>query len=362
MITYFLLALGMLLCLVVYFIIKQHSHLETLLTLSKSSSAEHHYYHLSQQLFQSMESLNHSLLNSSQQAQSLVHDSFQKVHKETQEQVSKNQLQTQGIFNELIHRFTGLDHWQQQVQELTHKIHQLAKVLDNSALKGKFGEMHLENLIRSLYPASWVQFQETLSNGTRVDCLLSMGDDMPKIPIDSKFPLQTFKMVINNPNQQEYLKEFVQVMKKNISDIAQKYIIPGITTDYAIMFIPSDGLFTRIIELDDVTHFAQQSRVLLCSPQTLFWLLSMMKKFLIDMHLDHQRFKKLAVLEEIANHAVELTEKAQQLEKKASSLSKEMRGLKSSLAQLTDLIESISVLPTLNQEKPHVEESFADQE
>jgi DNA recombination protein RmuC len=328
-----------------YFVIKQHYHLQTLLMQAKNASPEHHYYHLSQQLFQSSESLNNTFQNLSQQSQSLIHESFQKVHKETQEQVSKNQLQTQGVFNDLINRFNGLDQWQSQVQELTHKIHQLAKVLDNSALKGKFGEMHLENLIKSLYPASWVQFQETLPNGTRVDCLLSMGENMPKIPIDSKFPLQTFKLVINNPTQQEYLKDFVQVIKKNISDISEKYIIAGLTTDYAIMFVPSDGLFTRIIELDDITQFAQKSRVLLCSPQTLFWLLSMMKKFLIDAHLDQHRFQRLAIFEEIAKSANELSEKSSQLEKKSTALTKEVRSLKNAFSQLNDLINSLTHLP-----------------
>jgi DNA recombination protein RmuC len=298
------------------------------LTLSKNASPEHHYYHLSQQLFQSAESLNNTMQNVSLQSQSFIHDSFQKVHKETQEQVSKNQLQTQGVFHDLLNRFSGLDHWQQQIQDLTHKIHQLAKVLDHSTLKGKFGEMHLENIIKSLYPSSWVQFQATLPNGTRVDCLLSMGDKMPKIPIDSKFPLQTFKLVINNPTQQEYLKDFIQVIKKNITDIAEKYIISGITTDYALMFVPSDALFTRIIELDDITDFAQRSRVLLCSPQTLFWLLSMMKKFLLDTHLNQQRFQKLAILEDIGKNIFDLTEKSQQMEKKSAALNKEMRSFK----------------------------------
>ena len=334
------------LCLLCFFVFRQHQHLTALIKLSKNNAADHHYFHLSQQLFQSSESLNQSLKQYSQHYQMIMNDAFQKVHKETQEQVSKQQLQTQGVFFDLMQRFTNLDEWQQQVQDLTHKVHQLAKVLDNSALKGKFGEMHLENIIKSIYPASWVSFQETLSNGTRVDCLISLGDKVPKIPIDSKFPLQTYKLVLNNPNNQDYLKDFVQVIKKNIADISEKYIIPGITTDYAIMFVPSEGLFNRMLELDDITHHAQQSRVLLASPQTLFWLLSVMKKFLLDSQLSQQFPQKLALLESIARHAVDLGDQAGLLERKSSALTKEVRSLKNELINLVELIEQTTQLST----------------
>ena len=335
------------LAFLLFIVIRQYQQIDFIATTHKNSNPQQHFYHLSQQLYQAVEAINQSLSQTSHQSQHLVFDSFQKIQKENQEQFSKNNLETQSVFSDLSRRFSHLENWQQQIQDLSHKVHQLSKVLDNNMLKGKFGEMHLENIIKSIYPSSWVSFQETLPNGTRVDCLLTLDNDLPKIPIDSKFPLQTFKMLINNPNQQEYLKEFTQVMKKNVSDISEKYIIDGITTDYAIMFVPSDALFSRMIELDDLMQFAQESRVILCSPQTLFWLLSTMKKFLLDMHLSRDSYQKIALLNIISEKAHILFESYQTIEKKSVALTKEVRSLKNSVLELSELIDSLTELPEI---------------
>ena len=75
------------LCLLCFFVFRQHQNLTALIKLSKNNAADHHYFHLSQQLFQSSESLNQSLKQYSQHYQMIMNDAFQKVHKETQEQV-----------------------------------------------------------------------------------------------------------------------------------------------------------------------------------------------------------------------------------------------------------------------------------
>ncbi len=344
-----------------FIVIRQYQQIDFIVTAHKNGNPQQHFYHLSQQLYQAVDAINQAVSQTSHQSQNLVFDSFQKIQKENQDQFSKSKLETQTIFSDLNHRFSHLESWQQQIQDLSHKVHQLSKVLDNNMLKGKFGEMHLENIIKSIYPSSWVSFQETLPNGTRVDCLLTLDRDLPKIPIDSKFPLQTFKMLINNPNQQEYLKDFTQVMKKNISDIAEKYIIDGLTTDYAIMFVPSDALFSRMIELDDLMQFSQESRVILCSPQTLFWLLSTMKKFLLDMHLSRDSYQKIALLNIISEQAHTLFDSYQTIEKKSVALTKEIRSLKNSVLELSELIDSLTELPEIVNNNGCTNNEFIDE-
>ena len=106
----------------------------------------------------------------------------------------------------------------------------------------------MESLIKDFLPPSAFEFQATLSNGTRVDCLIRLPSPPGTIPIDSKFPLEAYRAIQMAKSDAEKInanREFSKDVGLHIKAIAEKYVIPG-ETDWAIMFLPSEAIFAEL--------------------------------------------------------------------------------------------------------------------
>jgi DNA anti-recombination protein RmuC len=149
---------------------------------------------------------------------------------------------------------------QEKLQPIKEDIGWIKERFQNIRSRGRFGERQLEDLLRHS-PLSRLQydFQYTLSNNRRVDCVVR--SKLCLLPIDSKFPLESLL--------EDDKVKFKQAFKKHITDIASKYILSGETTDFAIMLLPSDGDFQTVMEHPDIWLFANTQRVYLHSPTTL---------------------------------------------------------------------------------------------
>ena len=94
------------------------------------------------------------------------------------------------------------------------------------------------------------QMQYNFENGTIADCVLFTPEPLGTIAIDSKFPLEHYQMMVDKNNSLEVRnsseKLFKTDMKKHIDAISAKYIIPGETTNQAIMFLPAEAIFAEI--------------------------------------------------------------------------------------------------------------------
>ena len=142
-------------------------------------------------------------------------------------------------------------------------------MLVNKQSRGAFGQGQLEAIVADILPKGAYEFQYTLSNKTRPDCVIFMPDSGPLI-IDAKFPLEAMS-ALRDATTDDERKQAVQRVKqditKHISDIADKYMIPGETQDIALMFIPSESLYADLHErFDDIVQRAQRARVMIVSP------------------------------------------------------------------------------------------------
>ena len=92
--------------------------------------------------------------------------------------------------------------------------------------------------------------QHKFSNGAIVDALLFAPAPLGTIAIDSKFPLENYQRMTDKSKDKNYRdqaeKLFINDVKKHINDISEKYIIPGETSDEAIMFLPAEAIFAEI--------------------------------------------------------------------------------------------------------------------
>lgn len=138
-----------------------------------------------------------------------------------------------------------------------------------------------------MIPSSNVAYQHTLSNGKRCDCILFLPEPTGNIAIDSKFPLENYRLMHDNNADQTQRKtaeqQFKLTIKKHINDIASKYIIANETADGAMMFIPAESIFADIhANYPELIEFAQRQRVWLVSPTTMMAILTTAKAVLKD--------------------------------------------------------------------------------
>jgi len=186
---------------------------------------------------------------------------------------------TTATFSDVVKRLALIDEAQKKITQLSSNVVSLQEVLADKRSRGAFGEVQLNALVRNVMPERSFEFQYTLSNNMRVDCMLFLPDPSDNIAIDSKFPLESFRKMTDiaceKADRIDAEKQFKKDIKKHIEDIAKKYIIEGETSDGAVMFIPAEAVFSEIHSHHyDLVEIAQRARVWLVSPTTLMAVLT----------------------------------------------------------------------------------------
>jgi DNA recombination protein RmuC len=135
--------------------------------------------------------------------------------------------------------------------------------------------------------------QHTLSNGSRVDCVLRLPPPTGMVAIDSKFPLENFHRMFDRDadevSRAAAQKQFKADVKRHVDDIAGKYIVPPETCDGAVMFVPAEAVFAEIHAYhSDVVDYAMQKQVWIVSPTTLMAVLNTARAVLKDIETREQ--------------------------------------------------------------------------
>jgi DNA recombination protein RmuC len=159
-----------------------------------------------------------------------------------------------------------------QMQETTVYLKDLHQILQAPKLRGNIGEQVLHDLLKQHFPVESVKLQHTFRSGEKVDALIVTADGT--VPVDSKFPMDSFKryLEITNPEEREKEgREFARDVKGHIDSIAKKYILPEEgTMDRAIMYVPSEPVVYEIVNnFHDLVDYAYQKNVVIASPSML---------------------------------------------------------------------------------------------
>ncbi len=159
-----------------------------------------------------------------------------------------------------------------EFSEIGRSMKDLQEYLTSPKLRGNIGEHVLKELLAQNFPKSSYKLQYHFKTGSIVDAVLITSQGL--IPIDSKFPIDTFKKIARTTNKEEISqirKDFVKDVKKHVDDIARKYILTEEKTlDYALMYIPSESIYYELINNEEIFDYAGQNRVLPVSPMSFY--------------------------------------------------------------------------------------------
>ena len=201
---------------------------------------------------------------------------------QSMEQTTRNTMDSLRVLHE---RLGIIDNAHKNLTDLTSQVTTLRDVLANKQSRGAFGQARMEAIVQDGMPKDSYAFQHTLSNRTRPDCVIFLPDQRP-LCVDAKFPLEAFTALRDARSDEEKkaaTQRLRQDVMKHVTDIADKYLIPGETQDTALMFVPSESVYAEIHDgFDDVIQKAYRARIVLVSPSLLMLAIQVMQQILKD--------------------------------------------------------------------------------
>ena len=223
-----------------------------------------------------------------------IENRLRMINDHVNERLDQNFEKTNKTFTSVLERLSKIDEAQKKIDTLSNDIVSLQGILTDKKTRGIFGEVNLQNIMASVFGENnkkIYQMQYNLENGTIVDCALFAPEPLGLIGIDSKFPLENYRNMVDKNNSKElrekYEKQFKIDMKKHIDAIATKYIIPDVTTDHAILFLPAEAIFAYINAYhSDIIEYAYKKRVWITSPTTLISTLTTIQVIIKNMERD----------------------------------------------------------------------------
>jgi DNA recombination protein RmuC len=227
------------------------------------------------------------------QLKNLLNMRLQDIDNKVKESLEEGFKKTNDTFDRVMKQLSTIDEAQKKIDGLTTNIVSFQELLGDKKSRGAFGELQLESLVRNALPPDAFSMQQTLSNGNRVDCVLILPEPTGKVAIDSKFPLESYRKMLDSSLPTDEIKnaqkQFKLDIKKHIHDIASKYIIANETSDGAVMFIPAEAVFAEIHAYhSDLIEEAMSQRVWLVSPTTLMAVLNTARAVLKDVETRKQ--------------------------------------------------------------------------
>jgi DNA recombination protein RmuC len=206
------------------------------------------------------------------QLQHTVNERLDAVSKGLGESMQVSTKHTGEHLAKLNERLAVIDSAQKNITDLASHVTSLRDVLANKQARGAFGQGRMEAIIQDGLPKGAYEFQFTLKNGKRPDCVVLLPDQRPLV-IDAKFPLEAITALREGKTDDERklaAQRVRQDVLKHITDIAEKYLIPGETQDTALMFVPSESVYAELHDgFDDIVQKGYRAQVMMVSPTLL---------------------------------------------------------------------------------------------
>ena len=276
------------------------------------------------------------------------------------ERLDENFEKTNKTFTNVLERLSKIDEAQKKIDNLSCDIVSLQSILTDKKTRGIFGEVNLKHIMSNVFGENdkIYKMQYKFNNDTIADCVLFAPEPLGVIAIDSKFPLENYQNMVDkskdNITREQYTKMFRIDMKKHIDAISSKYIINGVTSDQAILFLPAEAIFAEINAYHtDIIEYAYKKRVWITSPTTLISTLTTIEVILKNIERDKYTsviHNELRLLSDEFNRYKERWDK---LYKSIETVSKDVKDIHVTTDKITKRFNSIN---QVEMEKIQIEE------
>ncbi len=239
----------------------------------------------------------------------------------------------------LNERLAVIDAAQKNLSDLTGEVLVLKDILANKQSRGAFGQGRMEAIVRDGLPPGAYEFQVTLSNRNRPDCIIRLPGDERPLVIDAKFPLEAFKALEEARSDDAMLlvaeRQVRNDLARHIGDVAQRYLIPGETQDLGFLFIPSESLYATIADrFEDVIQKAHRARIVIVSPSLLMMAIQVMRTLVRDAKMRDQAH----VIQKEVGH---LLDDVRRLGERVGKLDDHFRQAQKDVSEITISVEKV---------------------
>lgn len=282
------------------------------------------------------------------------------INNKVNERLDENFEKTNKTFTNVLERLSKIDEAQKKIDNLSCDIVSLQSILTDKKTRGIFGEVNLKHIMSNVFGENdkIYKMQYKFNNDTIADCVLFAPEPLGVIAIDSKFPLENYQNMVDkskdNITREQYTKMFRIDMKKHIDAISSKYIINGVTSDQAILFLPAEAIFAEINAYHtDIIEYAYKKRVWITSPTTLISTLTTIEVILKNIERDKYTsviHNELRLLSDEFNRYKERWDK---LYKSIETVSKDVKDIHVTTDKITKRFNSIN---QVEMEKIQIEE------
>jgi DNA recombination protein RmuC len=263
---------------------------------------------------------------------------------ETLETSSQKTSETLGHVRE---RLSVIEEAQKNITELSSQVVGLQDILSNKQARGAFGEVQLNDIVTAVLPPSAFTFQATIE-GHRADCLINLPNPPGPIAIDSKFPLESYRALVDAPDEAAAVqarRQFSIDVRKHIQDIARKYIVTGQTAESALMFLPAESIYAELhANFPNVIEESYRARVWIVSPTTLWATLNTIRAVLKDVRMREQAGVIQSEVASLLKDVGRLDERVGKLQRHFDMAHEDLRQIRISADKVTKRGERIDEL------------------
>lgn len=312
----------------------------------RSAEMELRLKYLAESLATAQAQTQDQLRNQERQIAKALDDRLGDFTKKVGDRLQETSTQQQNSLTALRERLAVIDKAQENIANVSSQVTDLQNILANNQARGAFGEVLLNNLVQDVLPPSAYEFQARLGNGRAPDCLLKLPNPPGPIAIDAKFPRSSYEALRgakDDAARQQAARAFATDVRKHVTDIAERYILPGETAESALMFLPSEAVYAELhTNFPNVVEESYRRRVWIVSPTTLMALLNTVRAVLKDVRMREQAHVIQEEVHKMLKDVARLDDRVGSLERHFQQANQDITQIRTSTGKITRKGEMIT--------------------
>ncbi len=231
-----------------------------------------------------------------------------------------------------------------EMKSLSSNVADIRRVFSNVKLRGSWGEAQLSALLEQMLAPNQYAHNVRLNPADNlfVDFVVTLPakDGAAYLPVDSKFPVECFERLCaaseraDREGERIARRELERAVRTQAESIAQKYIRPPLTTDFAVMYLPSEALYAEVMKLEELSDFLRKRRIIVCGPTNFSALLSTLQTGFRTAAIERRSGELVRMLEQFRTEFAKFAEGLEKTKRKLQEAQDAVEGT----SRRTDII------------------------